>query len=52
MSDDLRADVVRIIPERLSDMGRRIWRFPSINNIYLRKNVCRSLNSLNLDGIL
>ena len=31
---------------------RRIWRFPSTSDVYLRKIVCRSLVPLNIDGIL
>ena len=53
MSSDLRADVVRIILERISDTCVRAFRTYSSNDIYLPAIACRFLLvSLNIDAIL
>ena len=53
MSDDLRADIIRIILERISDMCVGPFRISSSNDVCLLVIVCRFLLiSLNIDAIL
>jgi len=53
MSDDLPADIIRIILERISDMCVGAFRISSSNNVCLPEIVCRFLLvSLNIDAIL
>jgi len=53
MNDDLRADIVRVIPENISDMCVRPFSKTPINDAYLLVIVVRFLLvSLNIDAIL
>ena len=53
MDDNLRADIVKIIPQKMSDMCIGAFTISSITDVYLLMIMCRFLLvSLNVDAIL